>query len=530
MSTKLLLLLPLVGGAVGIVIGYLIRWAIGLSQKASTELAGKQALLDAQTEAQKIIADAQKSTDEAKKRADSITEEAKKREGEVKSLEVEIKRAEVESKNELKKLEERLVKKDETLDKRQTDIDKEAENLKEKIVEVKNIKDNVKKLEESKLGELEKVAKLSQDEAKQILVKDIEVKYETDFLSRIQKLEREGNERLDHKAKDILANIIQRVASSTASDVMTTSVPIPSDDLKGKIIGKEGRNIRAFERSAGVDLIIDDTPGMIIISSFDPIRRAVAKYALEALILDGRIQPAKIEEQIEKSKAEVNKIIKDSGEKAAYEAGVINLDPRILLILGRLHFRTSYGQNVLTHSTEMAHIAAMLAEELGGDVAIARAGALLHDIGKAVDHEVIGTHVEIGRRILAKFGADERIIKAMQSHHEEYPYETLESIIVQTADAISAGRPGARRDSVENYLKRLHELEDLATSFKGVEKAYAIQAGREIRIFVTPDQISDLEAKTMAREIATRVEQELKYPGEIKVNVIRELRAVEYAR
>ena len=523
MSTKLLLLLLGGGGAVGIVIGYLIRWAISLSQKASVELSVKQTLLDAKTKAQEVLT-------EAERKAEVITHDAKQAEAEVKRREAEVKRAEVESKSELKKLEDRLVKKDETLDKRQTDIDKEAEALKEKIIEVKNIKDAVKKIEEEKIKELEKVAKLSPEEAKAQIVKDIEVKYEGDFVARIQKLEREGNERLDRKAKDLLANIIQRVASSTASDVMTTSVPIPSDDLKGKIIGKEGRNIRAFERAAGVDLIIDDTPGTIVISSFDPIRRAIAKYALEALILDGRIQPAKIEEQIEKSRAEVNKIIKEAGEKAAYEAGVINLDQRILLILGRLHFRTSYGQNVLTHSTEMAHIAAMLAEELGGDVAIARAGALLHDIGKAVDHEVVGTHVEIGRRILQKFGADERIVKAMQSHHEEYPYETLESIIVQTADAISAGRPGARRDSVENYLKRLHDLEDLASSFKGVEKVYAIQAGREIRIFVTPDTVNDLEAKTLAREIATRVEQELKYPGEIKVNVIRELRAVEYAR
>jgi len=500
----------------GIVIGYLIRWAVSLSRKSSIELTAKQTLLDAKTEASKILS-------EAEKRAEGISNDAKR-------LAAEAKKEETESKNELKKLEERLAKKDETLDKRQVDIDKEAEVLKTKFDEVRSIKENVQKLEESKLGELERVAKLTTEEAKDLIIRDIETKYEDDFMARMQKLERDGADRLDRKAKDILANIIQRVASSTASDVMTTSVPIPSDDIKGKIIGKEGRNIRAFERAAGVDLIIDDTPGTIIISSFDPIRRAVAKYALEALILDGRIQPAKIEEQIEKARAEVNKIIKEAGEKAAYEAGVLNLDQRILLILGRLQFRTSYGQNVLTHSTEMAHIAAMLAEELGGDVAIARAGALLHDIGKAVDHEVIGTHVEIGRRILQKFGADERIIKAMQSHHEEYPYETLESIIVQTADAISAGRPGARRDSVENYLKRLHELEDLASSFKGVEKAYAIQAGREVRIFVTPDQITDIEAKTMAREIATRVEQELKYPGEIKVNVIRELRAIEYAR
>ena len=304
----------------------------------------------------------------------------------------------------------------------------------------------------------------------------------------------------------------------------------PSEDIKGKIIGKEGRNIRAFERAAGVELIVDDTPGVIIISSFDPVRRQIAKVALENLILDGRIQPARIEEMIEKARSEIEKIIKDAGEKAAYEVGIFDIEPRLITLLGRLKFRTSYGQNVLQHSIEMTHVSGMLASELQADVAIAKKGALLHDIGKAVDHEVQGTHVEIGRRILQKFGVDHRVIQAMQSHHEEYPYETLESIIVQTADAISASRPGARRDSVENYLKRLEDLEGIANSFPGVEKSYAIQAGREIRIFVTPDKISDLEAKRLSRDIADRVEAELKYPGEIKVNVIRELRAIEYAR
>ena len=279
-----------------------------------------------------------------------------------------------------------------------------------------------------------------------------------------------------------------------------------------------------------MEIIVDDTPGAVIISSFDPVRRHIAKMALENLIVDGRIQPARIEEMVEKAKVEIEKIIKDAGEKAAYEAGIFDVDPRLGMLLGRLKFRTSYGQNVLVHSIEMAHIAGMMAKELGANVEVAKKGALLHDIGKAVDHEIQGTHVEIGRRILQKFNVDERVIKAMQSHHEEYPYETLESIIVQTADAISASRPGARRDSVENYLKRLEDLERIASSFEGVEKAYAIQAGREIRIFVTPDKITDLEMKKMARDIANRVEQELKYPGEIKVHVIRENRVVEYAR
>jgi ribonuclease Y len=307
-------------------------------------------------------------------------------------------------------------------------------------------------------------------------------------------------------------------------------VQIPSEELKGKVIGKEGRNIKAFERATGVDVIIDEAPDKITLSSFDPLRRHIAKIALERLIEDGRIQPAKIEELVEKAKQEVETIVKQKGEEAAYEIGIVGLDPRLITLLGRLHFRTSYGQNVLQHSIEMAHIAGMLAAELDADVEIARAGALLHDIGKAVDHEVQGTHVEIGRRILEKFGVDSRIIQAMQAHHEEYPYETPESIIVQVADSISASRPGARRDSVERYLERLGDLERIAKSFPGVEKVYAIQAGREIRIFVNPGKVSDLQTHKLAREIAVRVQEELKYPGEIKVNVIRENRVVEFAR
>ena len=404
------------------------------------------------------------------------------------------------------------------------------EGIKEKVEEVKKIQEKVSKLAEEKKVELERVAKLTETEAKDELLRDIEKKYEEDILIRIQKLENTNEEKLDRRAKDILATSIQRLASSTASELMTTVVSIPNNEIKGKIIGKEGRNIRAFERASGVELIVDDTPGSIVISSFDPIRRQVARLALENLILDGRIQPAKIEELVEKAKEEINKIIKEKGEQAVYECGIFNFDPRIIAIIGRLYFRTSYGQNVLQHSIEMAHIAGMLAEELGADVAIAKAGALVHDIGKALDHEVQGTHIEIGMRILQKFGADERIVTAMKSHHEDYPYETIESIIVQTADSISGGRPGARRDSVENYLKRLQELEALVNTFPAVEKSYALQAGREIRIFVTPEKISDAEAKLMARDIAMKIEQELKYPGEIKVTMIRETRIIEYAR
>ena len=359
---------------------------------------------------------------------------------------------------------------------------------------------------------------------------EVERESDSDLMMRVQKLERDGMEKLEHRAKEILTTAIHRMGNSVAADTMATAVTIPNDEIKGKIIGKEGRNIKAFERATGCEVIIDDTPGSIVLSSYDPLRRAVARIALENLILDGRIQPAKIEETVEKAKNDVQKIIKEKGEQAAFEAGVLNLDPRLITILGRLHFRTSYGQSVLQHSVEMAHLAGMIAEELGANPAVARAGALLHDIGKALDHEVQGTHVEIGRRVLQKFGVSEEVVKAMQSHHEEYPYETPESVIVQVADAISGGRPGARRDSVENYLKRLADIEEIANSFTGVEKSYAIAAGREVRVFVKPDEMSDFAARELARNIANRIESDLKYPGEIKVLVIRETRSIEFAR
>ena len=494
---------------IGAALGYYLRVIVALGKRRSIEIDIKQMIVAAKEEAQKIVDAAKKESEE--KSAEQKEEEKKKEQ-------------------EFKETEKRLIKKDEFLDARQVEIDKEAENIKEKVEEVKKIQEKVNKIEEEKRGELERVAKLSEEEAKGELLREIEKKYEEDILVRMVKLEQGAEEKLDRRAKDILATSIQRLASSTASELMTTVVTIPNNEIKGKIIGKEGRNIRAFERAAGVELIVDDTPGSIVISSFDPIRRQVARLALENLILDGRIQPAKIEELVEKAKEDINKIIKEKGEQEVYECGIFNFDPRIVAILGRLYFRTSYGQNVLQHSVEMAHIAGMLAEELGADVAVAKAGALVHDIGKALDHEVLGTHIEIGMRILQKFGADEKVITAMKSHHEDYPYETIEAVIVQTADAISGGRPGARRDSVENYLKRLKELETLVNAFPAVEKSYALQAGREIRIFVTPEKISDVEAKMMARDVANKIEQELKYPGEIKVTVIRETRVIEYAR
>ncbi|PJA36684.1 MAG: ribonuclease Y [Candidatus Zambryskibacteria bacterium CG_4_9_14_3_um_filter_42_9] len=509
MSLKLALLLALLAASAGIGFGYLLRLIISLGKKGSMELDIKQMELSSKEEAQRIIMEAEVSAEKILKQTQRDLKEREDR---------------------VKKIEDRLIKKEEFLDKRTLDLDKETENIKKKAAEILSLREEAEALIKMRREELAKVAGFSHDEAKNELLKTVQKEAEEDLLIRMQKLEIEGEDRFQARAKEILSTVIQRLAMSTASSMMGTIVSLPSDEVKGKIIGKEGRNIKAFERATGVEVIVDDTPNAITLSSFDPVRRAVAKLALDNLIADGRIQPAKIEEYVEKAVNETNKIIKERGEQAAIECEVYNLDPKLVSLLGRLHFRSSYSQNVLDHSIEMSHLSGMIASEVGADVSIARAGALLHDIGKALDHEVSGTHVDIGRRILAKFNIPEDIIKAMQSHHEEYPYETIESVIVQTADAISGSRPGARRDTAERYLKRLEDLEAIALSYEGVEKAYALSAGREVRVFVFPDKISDLDAKKMARDIAIRIENELKYPGEIKVNVIREARSIEFAR
>ncbi len=509
MSIKLILSLLALSGLAGIALGYVLRLLIALGQRGSLELEIKQKMLEAKERAGKML-------EEAEARAEKVIEEheAPMRE-----------REEV-----IKKTTERLAKREEFLDERERGLADEAEDVRNRENEAANIKREAEKLREERRHELVRLGGLSEAKARDALMKDLEESQSDSLLARLQKLENHGRDMLEEKARAILLSTIHRMATNVNSDVMTLSVAIPSEEIKGKVIGKEGRNIKAFERATGVDVIIDDAPDKITLSSFDPLRRHVAKLALERLIEDGRIQPTKIEEVVEKTRAEMSELIKQKGEEAAYEVGVVGLDPRLITLLGRLHFRTSYGQNVLQHSIEMAHIAGMLADQLGADSETARAGSLLHDIGKAVDHEVQGTHVEIGRRILEKFAIEKPVIQAMQSHHEEYPYETPESVIVQVADAISAGRPGARRDTVERYLERLGDLERIASAFEGVEKVYAIQAGREIRIFVNPGKVSDLATHKLARDIAERIQQELKYPGEIKVNVIRENRVVEFAR
>lgn len=502
MSIKLVLILLAVSGTAGIALGYVLRLLIALGQRGSLELEVKRKLLEAKERADRII-------DEAREEASEIEEERL---------------------DPLREREERLAKREAFLDERDRNLAEEADQIRNREGEAQNLKREAERLLKDRRMELSKLAHLSEEEARDLLIKEVEKAYETSILARAQKLDAHGKKQLETKARSILLSVIHRMAAPVNADVMTLSVTIPSEELKGKIIGKEGRNIKAFERATGVDVIIDDAPDRITLSSFDPLRRHIAKMALEKLIEDGRIQPAKIEETVEKTKQEVAETMKQKGEEAAYEVGVVGLDPRLIPLLGRLYFRTSYGQNVLQHSVEMAHIAGMLAEEVGANPEIARAGALLHDIGKAVDHEVQGTHVEIGRRILEKYDVDKQIILAMQSHHEEYPYETPESMIVQVADAISAGRPGARRDTVERYLERLSDLERIASAFPGVEKSFAISAGREIRIFVNPGKVTDLAMHKLARDIAARVQEELKYPGEIKVNIIRENRVVEFAR
>lgn len=509
MSLKIILILLALSGASGILLGYVLRWLIALGQRGSLELEIKQRLLAAKEAAAKILVDAEYRSEVIETERLAPLEEREEK---------------------LTKIEERLAKKEEFLDERQRDIDSSVEDVKAREAEALRRKGEADKLIEERTKTLSRIAHLSEEKAREALLKDIESVHEEAILLRIQKLDANGRERLEDKARSILLTAIHRLGNAVNSETMTLSVAIPSEEMKGKIIGKEGRNIKAFERATGVDVLIDDAPDKITLSSFDPLRRHVAKIALEKLIVDGRIQPAKIEEAVEKTRAEVNDIVKQKGEEAAYEAGVVGLDPKLVALLGRLHYRTSYGQNVLQHSIEMAHIAGMLAHELGADPKIARMGALLHDIGKAVDHEVQGTHVEIGRRILEKFAVDPRVIQAMQSHHDEYPYETPEAVIVQVADAISGGRPGARRDTIERYLERLSDLERIALAFEGVEKVYAISAGREIRIFVNPGKVSDLAMHKMARDIATRIQEELKYPGEIKVNIIRENRVVEFAK
>ena len=496
------------GLASGGFVGYYFRKLSAVREVQSAERRAEDTLKDAKEKSTEVLL-------EAKNKAIKIIDESKK--------EAEERRQEV------RQLQSRVEKREAVFDQKLLELENKQQELYQKAEKVEKIKTEITAVKEEQLAKLQAVAKLSQEEAKNILLEKTEAEIKDELVERVAKLEQQTSEELEQKAKELLTSVIQRCASSHAAETTTTIVNLPNDEMKGRIIGREGRNIRTIEQLTGVEIVVDETPETIIVSGFSPIRRQLAKMALDKLLADGRIHPGRIEEAVEEAKKELAIDIKKSGEAAVREAGLAGIDPRLVQILGRLKYRTSYGQNQLIHALEVANLAGILAEELGADVPTAKKGALFHDIGKAVDHEVQGSHPEIGYDILKKFGMPEEVAYCALGHHEDSP-KTLECIITKVADAISGARIGARKDTYENYLQRLTELEGLTASFGGVEKAYAIQAGREIRVFVTPEQVDDWQAVKMARDIANKIQDELKYPGEIKVTLIREKRIVEYAR
>lgn len=509
MNSLTLLIIGLVCLVVGSMLGYYSRQTIAKKQAGTIEAKLHQKILKAKQDSDLLIA-------EAKERSVQILDSTKKETSE--------------RQHELFRTERVLLKRENIIDQKLSAFDKEQKEFQEKVEKLRAIKESLEQLRKEALENLERVSSLSKDEAKKELLQNLEKEYEKEILEKIRKMERGGWEEYEKKAKEVLAVAIQKYGLSQAQEITTSSLALPSEEIKGRIIGKEGRNIRALERLTGTEIIVDDAPETVVISGFDPIRRQIARTALEKLIKDGRIQPAKIEEQVQAAEIEIAKQIRDAGETAVYDMGIVGFDPKLVQLLGRLKFRTSYGQNVLSHSIEVAYLASALASEIGADVLICKKAGILHDIGKSVDHHIEGSHVNIGIKILEKFGVEKEVIAAMKSHHEEYPPESTEAFLVQTADQISGARPGARKDTLENYLKRLEDLEGIAKRFSGVEKAWALQAGREIRIFVKPEEIDDLSARNLAKAIANRIHEELKYPGEIKVNVIRETRVIEYAR
>jgi len=492
----------------GFFVGYWLRKKIALSQVASAEAKAEKILADTRAKQKELLLEAH---DKALKIIDQAKKEDEKRRQEISNLQA------------------RLEKRETVFSQKLLELQEKQQQLYDKVNKVEEVKEKINKIKEEQLAKLEKIAAMTKEEAKEVLFKNVQNEIKDNLMARIKKMEKEASETMADKARDLIASAMQRLVSSYATEITTTTVDLPNDEMKGRIIGREGRNIKVIEQLTGVEIIVDDTPNAITISGFSPIRRHVAKRTLDHLIKDGRIHPTKIEDAIKQAKEELALDIKKTGEEALYEIGVAGFDPKLVQIIGRLKYRTSYGQNALGHSLEVAHLSALLAEELGADVTIAKKGGLLHDIGKAVDHEVQGTHPEIGANIAKKFNLPAEIIAPIQTHHDDRP-DGLISIIVKVADAISAARPGARHDSFEQYIQRLEELEKIATSFAGVDKSYAIQAGREIRIFVKPEEIDDLTAYNLAKDIAQKIEQELKYPGEIKVNVIREMRVIEYAR
>lgn len=503
----------LIGLALGSGIGYLAR-------KKTAE----KTIVSAEFRAQEVMLEAEKGAEAVKKEK---LIEAKE---EVHQLRNELDKEIRERRNEIQRHEKRVLQKEETLDRKSDNLEKKEEQLSKKLKDCSDKQTEIEKLYEEQVQELERISGLTIEEAKSQLLADIEKEVKHDAVVMIKDIEGKAKEEGNKKAREIIAYAIQKCAADYVAESTVSVVSLPNDEMKGRIIGREGRNIRALETMTGVDLIIDDTPEAVILSSFDPIRREVARLALEKLIVDGRIHPARIEEMVDKAKKEIDQQIKEEGENACFDAGVHNLHPELVKLLGRLKYRTSYGQNVLRHSIEVSYLAGIMAAELGADVRIAKRAGLVHDIGKAVDHEVEGTHIEIGMNLLKKYKESGEVIHAMSTHHGDYEPETLEAVLVTAADAISAARPGARRETLETYIKRLEALESIANTYEGVEKSFAIQAGREIRVMVLPDQINDDNMLLVAREIRKRIEDELDYPGQIKVSIIRETRAVEYAK
>ncbi len=497
----------------GCLVGYIIRKTIGERAIGSAEQKAKNLILDAEHKSETIKKEI---TIEAKEEAHRIRSEAER----------EIR----ERRSELSKAERRLIQKEEAHDRKIENLERREDNLAKKEQALQEKAEELDGYIAKQIEELERISGYTVEEAKQLLLSTIEkeVRYEASVL--IKDIETKAKEEAEKKAKEIITNAIQRCAADHVAESTVSVVELPNDEMKGRIIGREGRNIRAIETLTGVDLIIDDTPEAVILSGFDPVRREIAKIALEKLIIDGRIHPARIEEMVQKAEKEVNNTIKEEGEQATFEVGIHNLHPELIKLLGRLKYRTSYGQNVLKHSIEVAHLAGLMAGELGLDVKLAKRAGLLHDIGKALDHEVEGTHVDIGIDVLRKYKESEAVINAMAAHHGDYEAKSFEAVLVTAADALSAARPGARRETLESYIKRLQTLEDIANTTPGVEKSFAIQAGREIRILAKPEEMNDEEIVFLAREISKKIENELEYPGQIKVNVIRETRAIEYAR
>ncbi|MBT4121946.1 ribonuclease Y [bacterium] len=505
----IVLVIILVSGlAIGGFVGYYFRKLFAAREVGSAERKAEDLLNEAKNKQKEILL-------EAKDKALKILDESKK---------------EVQERiQEVRHQQERIEKRETSFDKKLLGLESKEEELQEKVVKLDEIKAEVIKIKETQFEKLEKIAKLTKKEAEKILLENVENKIKDDLVERVRKLENESSEVIEAQTKDLLSSVIQRCASSHSVETTTTSVTLPSDEMKGRIIGREGRNIKAIEQLTGVEIVVDDTPETILVSGFSPIRRHLAKRTLDKLMADGRIHPGRIEETVEEAKKDLALDIKKAGETAAHKMGIAGLDPKLIQLLGRLKYRTSYGQNQLLHAMEVAQLSKLLAEELGANVAVAKKGGLLHDIGKAVDHEVQGGHPQIGYDIMKKFGLPEEVAYMSIAHHEDNP-KNIEGIIVKVADAISGARIGARKNTLEDYVQRLDELEGVAISFEGVEKAYAIQAGRELRVFVTPDNVDDWQASKLARDIADRIEEELKYPGEIKVHVIREKRILEYAR